>query len=449
MKVDAADELRRLVEGATRVFAPAVEESIAEPFRVVDMAALERDEHTPQGWAWDGYIPAEQATLAGGHGGAGKSTFAVHVGACVAMGAPAFGRATQRARVLFFSGEDPASLVLARLRRICHQLAFPLSEVRQWVQVLDACELDPVLFAERRIEGVRHGIATATYRALAEYIEREQFGLVIIDNASDVFDADEINRSMVRAFIRQLVQLVRPHGGAVLLLAHVDKLTSRAGKQAGAEAYSGSTAWHNSVRSRLFLLEHEPGELELLHQKSNLGPKQPPLRLEWPKDGIMQLPVAAGGFVAAIEAKNDTRALLELLHEFATRGEYVSTATHSRTNAALLLAREKCFPTHLKAPDVFDLLRSAERAGLIRRDQYRNTERKPRERWRLTAQGFGLIGVTAFELNGVAPGAPSAPSEQLAAESAAGAPAAPGAPCAHGGYGGERAHNSPHLGGVS
>jgi hypothetical protein len=59
----------------------------------------------------------------------------------------------------------------------------------------------------------------------------------------------------------------------------------------------------------------------------------------------------------------------------------VTTATTSRTNAALLLAREKRFPKHLKAPDVFNLLRDAERARLICREQFRGADRKPRERW--------------------------------------------------------------------
>lgn len=375
--------------------APPVEAAVeTEPFRIVDMGDLARDARDAQVWYWAGYIPAAHVTLLGGHGGAGKSTLALHLAACVAMGVEAFGRATKRSRVLFFSAEDPADLVLWRLRRICGRLGFALDEVQQWLQVLDACDLDPVLFAERRIDGMRHGLPTLTYRALSEYVEREGFGLVIVDNASDVYDADEINRAIVRAFIRCLVQLVRARAGAVLLLAHVDRLTSRAGKLAGGESYSRSTAWHNSVRSRLFLLERDPGELELLHQKCNLGPKLPPLRLEWPDGDVMHV-AQVGGFVAAVEARNDTKALLRLLHEFAARGEHVTTATTSRTHAAVLFAKERAFPAHLKAADVFALLRDAERDGLISRTEYRGADRKPCECWTLTPKGDDLLGNAA------------------------------------------------------
>ena len=390
-------QLRALVDQAARWHDDASTNDSSESalrFRVVDMESLAVDVADEQAWIWADYIPAGHVTLLGGHGGAGKSTMAAQIGAGVSVGAEVFGRATTRTKVLFFSAEDPARLVLRRLRHICHRLGYAFDEVQKLLQVLDASDLEPVLFSERRIDGTRHGVTTETYRQLAEYVRRENFGLLIVDNASDAFDGDEINRAMVRGFIRCLAQLAWANNGAVLLLAHVDKSTSRAGKLAGAEAYSGSTAWHNSVRSRLFLLENEPGELELHHQKSNLGPKLPPLRIAWPTGDVMQV-LQPGGFVAGIESRNDMTALLGLLHEFIQRGESVSTATTSRTNAALLLRSEKGFPGHLKAHEVFDLLRQAERKQLICRETHRGPDRKPRERWALTPAGLLQINAAA------------------------------------------------------
>ena len=111
-----------------------------------------------------------------------------------------------------------------------------------------------------------------------------------MDNASDAFGGDEINRRQVRAFMRSLAQVARSTGCAALLLAHVDKNTSRARKAEGGEGYSGSTAWHNSARSRLFMSRAEDGLLTLEHQKSNLAKLQEPIALMWP-DGA--LPVLA------------------------------------------------------------------------------------------------------------------------------------------------------------
>ncbi|MCG3190773.1 MAG: hypothetical protein LKCHEGNO_03595 [Burkholderiaceae bacterium] len=384
----AAARLDAKPNGAAQRASEADSEAL---FRIVDMAALAQGDDRPPTWLWDGYIPAGHVALLAGHGGAGKSTLALHLAACSAMGAECLGRPTRRARVLFFSGEDPASLVLARLRRICARLGFPLAEVQQQLQVIDATELEPVLFAERRLDGVRHGLTTPTYGALAEYVARERFGLVIVDNASDVFDADEINRALVRRFIRSLAQLVRGHDGAMLLLAHVDKLTSRNGKAAGGEAYSGSTAWHNTVRSRLFLLETEPGLLELQHLKANLGPKLPALRLEWPHDGVMQVAPAGGGFVAAIESRGHVRAVLKLLCEFHGRGEFISTADTGRSCASAKLSTQRGYPKGMEPRAVFNVLREAERAGYVRREQYKGADRKPRERFAPTLEGRALL----------------------------------------------------------
>ncbi len=372
-------------------------------FRVVDMAQAEReDDHA---WYWAGYLPSMHVTMLGGHGGAGKSTFATHLAACIGMGADAFGFPTKRARVLYFSGEDPAPLGLKRLRRICRRLGLPFDEVCQWLQIIDASDLHPVLFTERRLDGTRHGVTTPTYAALAEYIKREGFEVLIVDNASDTFDADEINRAMVRAFIRSLKQLV-PSTGAVLLLAHVDKNTSRAGRQGNPEAYSGSTAWHNSVRSRLFLMETSPGMLELQHQKSNLGPKHSPMTLEWPQDGVMQT-TETSGFVAAIQSKSEVKALLQLIHEYAGRGEYVHPKHNSQNSAGKLFAEEKTYPKGMKPAAASALLRDAERDGWIVREVYRGPDRKQHERLSLTPAGCDAIGVV--------PSAPSAQSTEVGA----------------------------------
>jgi hypothetical protein len=371
-----------------------------ELFRFVDLGQLGSPPE-PQGWAWHAYMPAGHVTLLGGHGGAGKSTLALMVAACMASGRECFGKATMPARVCYFSGEDPAGLLLTRLARICRLLDLDLQQVRERLHILDASDADPVLFAELRANGVRSGATTPTYAALAGYIESHRIDVLIVDNASDVFDGDEIHRASVRAFVRSLVQLIRPHNGAVLLLAHVDKSTSRAGKaQIHGEAYSGSTAWHNSVRSRLYLYETGPGTFELLHQKSNLGPKAQPLALDWPTDGVFQVATTAGGMVADIAARCDTSALLGLIHEYTMRGEYVSTAPNSRANAQAF-CRESKYPRGLKPADAAALLRNAERSGFIERIAYKGADRKPRERWGLTPKGLDHAGIAASAASAV------------------------------------------------
>ena len=186
--------------------------------------------------------------------------------------------------------------------------------------LLDASDMEPALYKKTGV--------TPTLTRLAVEAEKCHAGLIVIDNASDAFDGDEIKRPEVRGFIRALrTHLARP-GRAVLLLTHINKGSANGGKSAGAEDYSGSTAWHNSVRSRLSL-NLDPMTIE--HMKANYGPKAGPVRIDWP-DGV---PVAAGFFgpgFSDLEAEKarddlDMAALVRIIQDFDTRGERVTTST--------------------------------------------------------------------------------------------------------------------------
>jgi len=119
--------------------------------------------------------------------------------------------------------------------------------------------------------------------------------MAIIDNASDTFGGDEIRRAQVRSFVRShRTHLARPDR-ALMLLAHVNKVAASQGRNASSEDYSGSTAWHNSCRSRLTLSPDKDGNLELQHQKANHGPKADTIRLTW-IDGVPMTDGRAGVF---------------------------------------------------------------------------------------------------------------------------------------------------------
>jgi RecA-family ATPase len=311
----------------------------------------------------------------------------------LAMGRPFLGRPTQRCRVLFFSAEDPAPLVRLRLLRICRVMDVEPAELAENLRVIDATEIDAALYVEQRVAGLRQGKTTAVYEALAQYVEAERIDVLVLDNASDLFDGDEIVRQLVRGFVRSLVQLVRKRGGAVCLLAHVDKATSRAGKGASSESYSGSTAWHNSARSRVVLLDKGDGQLELQHQKCNLGPRQPTVLLTWPAGGLphMAAPEEAAPTESRPDAATAMRRLVELVRDFNERGESVSTSMQSTASPAKLFAVDPRYPSHLRPAAVQDLLRAAERAKYLGRETYSGAHRKALERWRITTAGVAWV----------------------------------------------------------
>jgi len=230
---------------------------------------------------------------------------------------------------------------------------------------------------------------------------------------------------------------------AVLLLAHVDKNTSRGGKAEGGEGYSGSTAWHNSVRSRLFMTRKEMGTLQLDHQKSNLGRCHEPLMLEWPDAGLPQLlgnePAdnPLNPFMQRVEGRaEDERAvsLLRMVAEFESRKQYCSPAANARNNVFAMLKSEPAFQKlKLNADGCKRIVNQCDRAKWIESVEYRTHDRKTRPRWTLTSEGRAIAGLPA-------PCAPSAPCTNESAQNAQSAKGAPSAPSCVGGVGEERTH---------
>lgn len=329
----------------------------------------------PKFWVEE-LIPADVVTLLGAHGGTGKTTLALYGAVCFAMGLPFLGKHSKPAKVLFYSAEDDGAMLRWRLSCVCQRLDVDPAVLSQRLTVVDASECDSVLFAEVSRGGVRSGSTTPAFQRLIDRLAACGAQILILDNASDVYGADENNRGQVRAFIRLLARLVRPRHGAVLLLAHVDKLTARTG---GTQGYSGSTAWHNSVRSRLFLSEDANGGLLLEHQKSNRGKKAEPLNLVW-HDG---LPTLVTDMLATAHPATESAArtqVLNLLREFYERGEFISTSATANNNAYAMLHSERMFPK-IKRGAFWQLLRDAERDGLIYRETYRNASRRESERW--------------------------------------------------------------------
>jgi len=397
-QAEGFDALESLLAKAAPAAPP--EPAATPPWRVVPLDDLDSADLPPQAWAWQGYIPATEVTMLGAHGGTGKSTVALMLAAATATGQPLFGVPTRAAPVVIFSAEDGADTLRRRLRHVLRSMGLTVADIAGRVTVLDATNGAPELGAPMvTASGLHTFCATPTGEQLRRFMADKPGALLIVDNASDAMGGNENARPEVRAFVRLLVSMVRDTGGAVLLLAHVDKGTSR-GERTGSEGYSGSTAWHNSARSRLYLSrDKESGGLLLEHQKNNHGPLREPLRLVWPADGLPTLDQPLSGTVQRIASDNDTRSLLRLVHEFTSRGEFVSTAASGPACITVALRSATGYPKRMQAGDVLEALRRAERKGWIERVAYVNPARKARERWQVTPEGCAAADVAP-----VAPG---------------------------------------------
>lgn len=366
-------------------------EQQGERFKVIPLANLgEVQPPAPSFWIQD-YVPARVVTLLGAHGGAGKTMLGLVAAACIATGRPFMGKQTKRARVLFLSGEDDMTTVQWRMAQICREYGIDPAALDGWLTAIDATEDDPTLYIESIVNGTRIGIPTDGYKQLRSFVE-DGHDVLIIDNASDVYGADENSRPQVRGFMRALAKLVKGRSGAIILLAHVDKNTARS--NSGTEGYSGSTAWHNSARSRLFLKADETGGLILEHQKSNFGKRAEPINLCWSPHAVLTVNGSAASVAGADTDERDK--VLQLVLEFYQRGENISPFPHSPANAWKALHGEEGFPKRLTRTRLFDLLRNMQRAGLLDIEQYRNSSRHISQRWRVTERGQSLIEIAAL-----------------------------------------------------
>ncbi len=259
----------------------------------------------------DRILPLNEVTLLGAHGGSGKSILALVLGAHVAAGEDWAGLQVKRARVLYVSLEDSANTITYRMQQILKVYDVSRERVLERFSVIDASEIDAALAVEISDQGVRRVTMTEAFKYVVEAAAGA--GLVIIDNASDAFDADENSRRQTRFFIRELrTQIARTNESSVLLLAHIDKMAARHGSHGN--SYSGSTAWHNSARSRLALVHDQEGVLQLTHEKANLGPKmESAIDLAW--DGPVLVPFssdpAAAHDAKRLAANEDARAVRE------------------------------------------------------------------------------------------------------------------------------------------
>lgn len=351
-------------------------------FKMCDMKKVWDAALDPPQFIIESLVPRDHLTLFGGHGGSGKTTVAMVMGAHVACGRDWAGLRVKRGRVLLVSFEDREDLLLWRLRNIAEEYALNLNEIMENMTVIDATEASAIM-CESHDAGIRAVIPTHDGEELMGLIRKGSYNLTIIDNTSDAFDGDENNRRQVRHFLRYLTGAIRAHNGALLLLAHIDKTAARYG--AGKNSYSGSTGWHNGPRSRLALANDE-----LRQEKLNVGkPLHEPIALVWTKIGVPVCASSTGAEPAQSQANGaDDAALLAC---FAAAAEAGATVSDSETGPATTWHSLTVYPECPKPlrenkarfkQGIARLLRS----GMIRREQYRNDNRKIKVRLALAEQ---------------------------------------------------------------
>tara|TARA_R110002072_G_scaffold301401_1_gene481067 strand:- start:2707 stop:4728 length:2022 start_codon:yes stop_codon:yes gene_type:complete len=271
----------------------------------------------PRPWHAPGFIPTGQVTALYGDGGTGKSTVAMQLAASTALGTRWLGLEVREGRVIYLSAEDDADELHRRLAGMGDVKAMHRLTLRSL-----AGEYALLAAPQARTGALAR---TPLFDALDNRMTLERPALLVLDTLADFFGGNENDRAQARQFIGMLRGLAIRHDCAVLLLSH----PSVAGISSGVGS-SGSTAWNNSVRSRLYLsrvtgedgYEPNPDARRLAVKKSNYGRIGAEILLHWDKGVFVaeEMPTRAEHYAKAESV------FVKLLAEYASQGRRVNAS---------------------------------------------------------------------------------------------------------------------------
>jgi RecA-family ATPase len=272
-------------------------------------------------WAVKDRIPARNVSLCSGDGAVGKTTLLLQLSVAHALGRDWFGRLPEPGPVIYLNAEDEARELHYRLAAICAHYNGRFSELKD-LHLLSLAGEDAILARTDRKGIIVPTPILTKLRAAALDIRPK---LIVLDPSADVFAGNENDRSQVRQFITLLRGLAIDANTAVLVASH----PSLTGMNTGT-GLSGTTAWHNSVRARLYLKgaktnngeELDPNLRQLEVMKSNYGPGGERIAMRW-HQGIF-VPETGQSLKQRADARKAEEVFLDLLRRLETQERTVS-----------------------------------------------------------------------------------------------------------------------------
>ena len=316
-----------------------------------------------QGWVIPEWLVEGEVNSLYGMGGLGKSTLAQQLAYAAATGETWLGLPVNKRSSLAVFCEDNWGVLHRRhdaIRRGAGQvIGNPYSDVYLWPRFGHESVL--LGFTSDR---PAHGLF---YQQLQQEIDRLNPGLLILDNISNVFAGNEIDRAQVTYFLSVTLnaliqqQVAKDRSLTILLLGH----PSISGGQT--QGFSGSTAWENGVRSRLYLSKPEGAsndERTLSRRKSNYAASgdETAIKLLWTQGAFTSLDshtikqaVRAHGLVQRVTD--------QVAFAWARKLPYMERAGHDR-NLHARLTEEFCHG-EIRRDMVLEAISEAIEDGLI------------------------------------------------------------------------------------
>ena len=215
-------------------------------FQWIDTSQWDATPCPPREWAVQDRIPLRQVTLFSGEGAIGKSIVELTLAVAHALGKDWLGLLPEPGDAFYLGCEDDEPELRIRLSAIAAHYGTTFAGLRAGgLHFKSLAGDDAVLGAPDRNGIIR---PTALYDQLYQEAGDLKPKHIGIDTSADVFAGNEVDRAQVRQFISMLRRLAIVADGSVVLLSH----PSLTGINTGS-GISGSTAWHNSVRARMYM----------------------------------------------------------------------------------------------------------------------------------------------------------------------------------------------------
>lgn len=261
---------------------PPAGRSRLSPLHVIEPVAWQGRDLPPRRWVVDGLIPQPSVSLITGDGGVGKSLLMMQLLTAAATGRQWLGFDTLRCKAFGLLCEDEPDELQRRQHDINRHYGLEMGDLEDLSYLSRVGENNVLMEFDRRRDV---GTPTALWSQIETHVINSGSQIAVIDTLADTFGGNENIRTHVQQFVTMLRGLARKIDGAVIISAH----PSLPGMTTGTGT-SGSTAWHNTVRGRMYLTrpkKEDEGQAEdrtqrvLKSMKANYGEDGQGYPLRW------------------------------------------------------------------------------------------------------------------------------------------------------------------------
>src|SRR5229473_286059 len=246
---------------AARSWGPRIA-TIEDDFQPIPYHRLIKDPPQRE-WMVEGCFMRGTVGLIAGDGNIGKSLVCQQLATSAVLGRPWLGLTLKPGRALYFGCEDDEGELHRRQWAINRDLGYAMEDVLDaGLDLRDRVGKDNTLMYLKRPEW--RMTRTPLMDRLVRVCVTEGVQYVIIDTATKTFRGNQNDETQVDDYITELRRLAIAIQGVVIITKH----PSVTGRALGT-GESGSVAWNNSVRSRLYMHEHKGLGLVMEGLKSN------------------------------------------------------------------------------------------------------------------------------------------------------------------------------------